>query len=82
MKRVENSLDKKQVLTVVEKIVRHWNLLDAYDHQNTNRITGNKATCVLTYEKCRSIIDSMKFGEDVYTTLEKKHAGERPKNHD
>lgn len=63
MKRVENSLDTKQVLTVVEKYSQALELLDAYDHQNMSRPTGNKATYVLTYEECRSIIDSMKFGD-------------------
>lgn len=63
MKRVENSLDTKQVLTVVEKYSQALELLDAYDHQNMGRPTGNKATYILTYEECRSIIDSMKFGD-------------------
>lgn len=63
MKRVENSLDTKQVLSVVEKYSQALELLDAYDHQNMSRPTGNKATYVLTYEECREIIDSMKFGD-------------------
>jgi len=63
MKRVENSLDTKQVLTVVEKNSQALELLDAYDHQNMARPKGNKATYVLTYEECRDVIDSMRFGE-------------------
>lgn len=63
MKRVENSLDTKQVLTVVEKYSQALELLDAYDHQNMARPKGNKATYVLTYEECRDVIDSMRFGE-------------------
>lgn len=63
MKRVENSLDTKQVLSVVEKYSQALELLDAYDHQNMSRPTGNKATYVLAYEECREIIDSMKFGD-------------------
>lgn len=64
MKRVENSLDTKQVLTVVEKYSQALELLDAYDHQNMARPKGSKATYVLTYEECREIIDSMRFGND------------------
>ena len=64
MKRVENSLDTKQVLTVVEKYSKALELLDAYDHQNMVRPKGNKATYILTYEECRKVIDSMRFGED------------------
>ena len=63
MKRVENSLDTRQVLTVVERYSQALDLLDAYDHQNMMRPTGNQATYVLTYEECRKVIDSMKFGD-------------------
>ena len=63
MKRVENNLDTKQVLTMVEKYSQALELLDAYDHQNMSRPTGNKAIYVLTYEECRDVINSMKFGE-------------------
>ena len=37
MKRAENSLDAKQVLTVVERYSQALELLDAYDHQNMER---------------------------------------------
>lgn len=63
MKRVENSLDTKQVLTVVECYSQALDLLDAYDHQNMARPKGNEATYVLTYEECRKVIDEMKFGD-------------------
>lgn len=63
MKRVENSLDTKQVLTVVERYSQALDLLDAYDHQNMMRPKGSQATYVLTYEECRKVIDSMKFGD-------------------
>ena len=62
MKRVENSLDSKQVLAVVERYSQALDLLDAYDHQNMMRPKGNTATYILTYEECRKVIDSMKYG--------------------
>lgn len=37
MKRVENSLDTKQVLTVVERYSQALELLDAYDRQNQSQ---------------------------------------------
>lgn len=64
MKRVENSLDTKQVLSVIERYSNALDLLDAYDHQNMSRPQGNKATYVLSYEECRKVIDSMKFGDE------------------
>lgn len=64
MKRTENSLDSKQVLSVIEKYNTALNLLDSYDHQNMRRPKGNEATYVLTYEECKSVIDSMRFGNE------------------
>ena len=61
MKRVENNLDTKQVLSVIERYNQALDLLDAYDHQNMTRPIGNEAIYVLTYKECREIIDSMKF---------------------
>ncbi len=63
MKRAENSLDTKQVLTVVERYSQAPELLNAYDYQNMERPKGNKATYILTYEGCRKVIDNMKFGD-------------------
>lgn len=64
MRRVENHLDTKQVLTVVERYSQALELLDAYDHQNMIRPSGNQATYILTYDECRKVIDSMKFGDN------------------
>ena len=61
MKRVENSLDSKQVLAVVERYSQALDLLDAYDHQNMIRPKGNTAAYILTYKECRKVIDSMKY---------------------
>lgn len=64
MKRTENSLDAKQVLSVIEKYSLALDLLDDYDHQTMNRPSGNKAVYVLSYEECRKIIDTMKYSAD------------------
>ena len=64
MKRTENELDSQQVLSVIEKYNTALNLLDSYDHQNMQRPKGNEATYVLTYEECKSVIDSMRFGNE------------------
>ena len=62
MKRTENVLDGKQVLTVIEKYSEALELLDSYDHQNMQRPHGSKATHVLTYDECKDVIKSMRFG--------------------
>lgn len=64
MKRTENSLDAKQVLTVIERYNTALDLLDDYDHQRMGRPKGNEATYKLTYEECRQVIDKMKFASD------------------
>ena len=64
LQRTESSLDAKQVLTVVEKYSTALDLLDSYDHQTLKRPKGNVSTYVLTYEECRKVIDSMRFGTE------------------
>lgn len=64
MKRTQNELDAKQVLSVIENYNTALTLLDDYDHQCMKRPEGNKATYVLSYEECRSLIDQMRFNAD------------------
>ncbi len=64
MKRTENSLDSKQILSVIEKYNTALELLDSYDHQTMGRPKGNDATYVLTYEECMDAIACMRFGKD------------------
>ena len=64
MKRTENELDSKQILSVIERYNNALDLLDAYDHQTMKRPKGNEATYVLTYEECVKVIQSMRFGDE------------------
>ena len=64
MKRTEDELDAKQVLSVIEQYTTALDLLDCYDHQNMQRPKGNDTTYILTYEECRSVIDEMRFGAE------------------
>lgn len=64
MKRTQNSLDSKQVLSVIEKYSMALDLLDAYDHQNMTRPKGKAATYVLSYEECMEVIAGMRFGNE------------------
>ncbi len=64
MKRAENQLDAQQVLSVVENYSAALDLLDDYDHQTLAKPKGNRATYVLSYDECRSVIDRMKFASD------------------
>lgn len=64
MKRTQNELDAKQVLSVIENYSTALTLLDDYDHQCMKRPEGSKATYVLSYEECRNLIDQMRFNAD------------------
>ena len=63
MKRTEEQLDAKQILSVIEKYNLALDLLDAYDHQNMKRPEGGNTIYILSYEECRKVIDSMSYGE-------------------
>ena len=64
MKRTENELDSKQILSVIERYNNTLDLLDAYDHQTLKRPKGNQATHILTYEECMSVIQKTRFGDE------------------
>ena len=64
MKRAENQLDAKQVLSVIEKYNSALDMLDEYDHQTMSKPKGSKATYVLTYDECRAVINEMKFAAE------------------
>ena len=64
MKRTQDSLDSKQVLSVIERYSTALNMLDAYDHQSLQRPKGSDAAYILSYEECRSVIDRMRFGNE------------------
>ena len=64
MKRVENKLDSAQILEVVQQYTRSLDLLDDYDHQRLKKPQGDTHAYVLTYEECRNLIDSMRYGDE------------------
>ncbi len=64
MKRTEDSLDGKQILSVIEKYSDALDMLDSYDHQTMTRPKGNPATYTLDYEECMQVISQMRFGNE------------------
>lgn len=64
MKRTEDSLDGKQILSVIEKYSDALEMLDSYDHQTMIRPKGNPATYTLDYEECMQVISHMRFGDE------------------
>ena len=64
MKRTEDSLDGKQILSVIEKYSDALEMLDSYDHQTMTRPKGKPATYALDYEECMQVISQMRFGNE------------------
>ncbi|GAA6292227.1 hypothetical protein F220043C3_06610 [Enterocloster asparagiformis] len=63
IKRTEEQLDAKQILSVIEKYSLALELLDVYDHQNMKRPEGGNTIYILCYEECRKVIDNMGYGK-------------------
>lgn len=56
------NIEEKEVLNVIEAYSNSLTLLDDYDHGTIPKPDGIASIYRLTYEKCRELIDSMKYG--------------------
>lgn len=56
------NIEEKEVLNVVEAYSNALTLLDDYDHGTISKPDGIASVYQLTYEECRELIDSMKYG--------------------
>lgn len=64
MARIPDNLEARQVLNIVQSYTRALDLLDDYDHQRLTPPKGDTSTYILSYEECRQVIDSMRFGSE------------------
>lgn len=55
-------IEEKEVLNVIEAYSNALSLLDDYDHGCISKPKGKASIYQLTYEECRTLIDSMKYG--------------------
>ena len=55
-------IEEKEVLNVIEAYSNALSLLDDYDHGCISKPKGKDSIYQLTYEECRTLIDSMKYG--------------------
>lgn len=56
------NIEEKEVLNVVDAYSNALTLLDDYDHGTIPKPDGIASVYQLTYEECRELIDSMKYG--------------------
>ena len=59
-------LDEKEVLNVIETYADALSMLDDYDHSCLEKPNGKDTIYRLSYEECRTLIDSMRFESDVF----------------
>ena len=59
-------LNEKEVLDVVEAYADALSMLDDYDHGCLEKPNGKDTIYRLSYEECRTLIDSMRFESDVF----------------
>ncbi|MCQ2815487.1 MAG: virulence protein RhuM/Fic/DOC family protein [Bacilli bacterium] len=57
-------IDNEELTNVISEYTKALDLLDDYDHQCIKEVKGEQDSYVLTYEECRKIINSMKFGNN------------------
>lgn len=55
-------IEEKEVLNVIEAYSNALSLLDDYDHGCVSKPEGKDSIYQLTYEECRTLIDSMGYG--------------------
>lgn len=55
-------IEEKEVLNVIEAYSNALSLLDDYDHGCISKPKGKHSIYRLTYEECKTLIDSMKYG--------------------
>ena len=56
------NIEEKEVLNVIAAYSNALSLLDDYDHGTISKPDGIASVHRLTYEECRELIDSMKYG--------------------
>ncbi|HHU37211.1 MAG TPA: phosphoribosylaminoimidazolesuccinocarboxamide synthase [Treponema sp.] len=61
LKRTGNTLEAKQILSVIEQYTYALDMLDDYDHQKIEKPDGSISKYQLQYEECIELINSMRF---------------------
>jgi len=64
LERNTDKMDGKEVLTVIKEYSRALSLLDDYDHQRIEKISGDKTIYTLDYDELRNFINKMSITVD------------------
>jgi len=61
LKRTGDTLEAKQILSVIEQYTYALEMLDDYDHQRITKPAGTTSNYILTYEECIQLVQDMRF---------------------
>lgn len=64
MRRSNEKLDVKQVLTVIEQFSLALDMLDDYDHERLEKPVGDSLVYQLEYDECKQLISEMRFSAE------------------
>ena len=64
MARIPDDLGTRQVLDIVQSYTAALDLLDDYDHMRVTAPEGVPSAYMLSYDECRDVIDSLRFGQE------------------
>ena len=64
MRRSNEKLDVKQVLTVIEQFSLALDMLDDYDHERLEKPAGDSLVYQLEYDECKQLISEMRFSAE------------------
>ena len=64
MRRADQQLNIKQVLSIIEQYSDALDMLDDYDHQRLSKPQGRDEVYQISYEECKDLISEMKFSAE------------------
>lgn len=64
LKRTDSLIENDQILSVIEQYTYALGMLDDYDHQRIAKPAGTEDSRIITYEECRTLIETMRFGAE------------------
>ena len=62
--RIEEDVDAKEIIKVINNYNKALDLLDDYDHRTITKPIGTKSNDKITYESCMDLVSLLKFNND------------------
>lgn len=56
--------EAKDILDIIASYSKALDLLDDYDHKTLKKVDGTESNCMITYEECKRIIETLRFNSE------------------